>query len=235
MRIATAVLVLFAASLASSQDRSNALPNTVVAGADGKYESAPDTALMRFDIAAQADTAKAAYDLAGKQAEQTRQILRNNGIDPKVAQIGFYSIQPQYDWRNPKRKLIGYLVSTDVTLKLKDFNKIGPITEQLADANITTSQSLSYTLENMDEAKSKAVEDAYRHARMSAEALARASGRTVGELSYGSVDVFENIHPVPMRARAMSAGAEKATAATEEFTPQTVNVTARVNAMFTLK
>ena len=40
---------------------------------------------------------------------------------------------------------MGYRVTTDVTLKLKDFSKIGPITQQLADANVSETQTLSYT------------------------------------------------------------------------------------------
>ena len=73
-----------------------------------------------------------------------------------------------YEWK-PKQKVIGYRVTTDVTLKLKDFSKIGPITQQLADANVSERQTLNYTLENIDEAKNKAVEDAYRRARNSAD------------------------------------------------------------------
>ena len=87
----------------------------------------------------------------------------------------------------------------------------------------------------MDEAKNKAVEDAYRRARNSADSIARASGRTVGELSYASVDVFENPRLVAPRARSMAAMAPAAPAPTEEFTPQTVTVTAHVNALFNLK
>jgi uncharacterized protein YggE len=80
------------------------------------------------------------------------------------------------------------------------------------------------------------VEDAYRRARNSADAIARASGRTVGELSYASVDTFENQRIVaPRMARAMSSMANAAPAPTEEFTPQTVTVTAHVNALFNLK
>ena len=149
-------------------------PNTVYTGADGKFETAPDTALIQFNINAQADNAKDAYAQAQKQAEQVRQIMRSNGIDPKSAEVGFYSIQPMYDWKNPKSKVVGYRVSTSVTLKLKDFTKIGPMTQQLADAAVSDSQSVSYTLENIDEAKGKAVEDAYRRAHANAEALARA-------------------------------------------------------------
>jgi hypothetical protein len=128
-------------------------------------------------------------------------------------------------------------VTTDVTLKLKDFAKVGPITQQLADANISETQTLSYTLENIDEAKNKAVEDAYRRARNSADTLARASGRALGELSFAAVDTFESPRIVmPHMARAMSSMANAAPPApTEGFTPQTVTVTAHVNALFNLK
>jgi hypothetical protein len=214
-----------------------AQPNTVYVGADGKFETAPDTALIQFNISAQAEGAKDAYDQAAKQAETTREVLRKNGVDPKAAQIGFFSVNPQYDWKNAKHKIIGYQVTTSVSLKLKDFSKIGPITQQLADASVGESQSLSYTLDSTDEAKGKAVADAYRRARASAESLANASGRTLGELSYASVDVSENIRvfaPMARHAMAMMAGAATP-APTEEFSPQNVTMTAHVNAMFVLK
>src|SRR5271155_563063 len=234
-QILLALCILAATSSAQEHPAVTAQPNSVYVGADGKFESAPDTALLQFRISVQDDTSQAAYEHASKQPEQVRQVLRANGIEPKAANIGFLSVQPIYEWK-PKQKVIGYRVTTDVTLKLKDFSKIGPITQQLADANVSETQTLNYTLETIDEAKNKAVEDAYRRARSSAEALARASGRTVGELSYASIDTFENQHlPVPRMARAMVAKAEAAPAPTEEFTPQTVTVTAHVNALFSLK
>jgi hypothetical protein len=230
-------VLALALSTSAQSPTLTAMPNTVYIGADGKFETAPDTALIQFNISTQADTAKEAYDQAAKQAEATRQILRANGIDPKSAEIGFFSVNPQYDWKNPKHKVIGYQVSTSVTLKLKDFSKIAPLTEQLADASVSDSQSLSYTLDSTDTAKAKAVADAYNRAHASAQSLATASGRTLGELSYASVDVSENIRifaPMPRRAMPMAMAAA-APAPTEEFTPHNVTVTAHVNAMFVLK
>ena len=235
--VLTSVLMLTMA-VAAQTPILTAIPNTVFVGADGKFETAPDTALIQFNISAQADSAKDAYDQVSKQAETTRQVLRSNGIDPKTAEIGFFSLNPVYDWKNPKRKIIAYQVTTSVSLKLKDFSKIAPITQQLADASVSESQSLSYTLDSTEEAKAKAVADAYRRARASAQSLASASGRTLGELSYASVDTFENPRIVmPRMARAMAAAAPAAAAPapTEDFTPQTVTVTAHVNALFNLK
>ncbi|MFZ0759462.1 MAG: SIMPL domain-containing protein [Candidatus Sulfotelmatobacter sp.] len=230
------VLCLFAAvCFAQEHPTVTALPNSVYVGADGKFESAPDTAVLEFNISVQEETAQAAYQHASKDTEEVREILRANGIEPKAANLGFLSVQPVYDYRSARQRLIGYRVTTDVTLKLKDFSKVGPITQQLADANVSETQTLNYTLENIDEAKNQAVEDAYRRARNSADALARASGRTLGELSYASVDTFEPRIFAPRMAHAMAAMAGAAPAPTQEFTPQNVTVTAHVNALFTLK
>jgi uncharacterized protein YggE len=214
-----------------------AQPNSVYVGADGKFEAAPDTAQIQMNVSVQDDSPQAAYQRASKNVEQVRQVLRANGLDTKLATVGFLSVQPIYEWK-PKQRVIGYRVTTDVTLKLKDFSKIGPITQQLAEANVSETQTLNYILENMDEAKNHAVEDAYRRARNSAETVARASGRNLGDLSYASVDTFENPRIVmPRMARAMSAVAPNAAtpAPTEDFSAQSVTVSAHVNALFNLK
>jgi uncharacterized protein len=223
-------------ALAQERPTVTAQPNTIFVGADGKFEANPDTALVQFNISAQEDNSRAAYDRASKAAEQVRQILRSNGIDPSAAQLGYFSLEPVYDYKNTKRKLVAYRVNVNVSLKLKDFTKIAPIVQQLSDGDITDDQSITYMLDDIDVAKNKAVEDAYRRARASAEAVARAGGRTLGELVYASVDTFENIRTPPMMqpmAR-MAAMAPKA-APTEGFSPQTTSVTAHVNAMFALK
>ena len=231
------LIALLASTVALGQDRPTvtAQPNTVFVGADGKFEVNPDTALMQFNISAQEATSREAYDHASKSAEQVRQILRSNGIDPKAAEISAFSLQPVYDYKTAKRKLVGYRVNANVSLKLKDFSKVAPIVQQLADADVTDTQSLNYTLEDMDAAKAKAVDDAYRRAHASAAALARSAGRSVGELSYASVDTFENVRPMPMGAMMKMNVAGAAPAPTEEFTPQTVSVTAHVSALFILK
>jgi len=229
------LLLCTTGAVAQDQPEVSAQANTVYVGADGKFEAAPDTAQIQFNVSVQDETSQAAFQRGSKNVEQVRQVLRNNGIDPKGASIGYLSVQPVYEWK-PKQKVIGYRVTTDVTLKLKDFTKVAPITQQLADANVSETQTLSYTLENMDDAKNKAVEDAYRRAHNSAETLAHAASRSLGELSYASVDTFENPRPItPRMAHPMAAMANAAPAPTEDFTPQTVTVTAHVNALFSLK
>jgi uncharacterized protein YggE len=230
----TAIAIFFCSAIFAVAQQQPIL-NSVTAGADGKYEAAPDTAVIQFNIAAQENTSQAAYDRASKAAEQVRQLMRNNSIDPATAQIGGYSISPVFDYKSPKRKLIGYTVNTSVTLKLKDFSKIGPIVQQLTDLDITDSQSISYTLDNMEAAKAKAVADAYHKARATAEVIASASSRPLGDLLQASVDSFEPGVVRPMTTYAKLQAGAAAPAPTEQFTPLIITVTARVNAIFALK
>ena len=91
----------------------------------------------------------------------------------------------------------------------------------------------------MDAAKIKAVEDALRRAHDEASAVAKTSSRTLGELSYASVDTYEQPRPRPMMMQAQAPMAMKAadatSAPTEDFGAQKITVTAHVNALYNLK
>ena len=230
------VAVLVVSDAARAQERAtNPLPNTVWVGADGKFDSDPDTALVQFGISAQEDKLQDATQKASQQAEQIRQLLRTNGLDPKDAQISRFTTQPVYDYKNPKRKLVGYRVEANISIKLKDFAKIGPITEGLANMDVTDT-NISYLLEDINAAKIKAVQDALRRAHDEASAVAQSSGRTLGELSYASVDTYEPQPVRPMMAKAAPMAAQAAAPApTEEFSAEKITVTAHVNALYNLK
>lgn len=236
--LVTVLLLLVVAAPLVAQDRTaNPMPNTIWVGADGKFDSDPDTALVQFNISAQEDKLQDASQKATQAAEQVRQLLRSNGLDPKDAQISRFATQPVYDYKNPKRKLVGYRVDANISIKVKDFTKVGPITEGLSNMEVTDT-SINYMLDDIDAAKIKAVEDALRRAHDEANAVARASGRTLGELSYASVDTFEQTPVRPMMAKSMglAAGAAAAPAPpTAEFGAEKITVTAHVNALYNLK
>src|SRR5262249_528896 len=136
-----------------------------------------------------------------------------------------------------KRKLVGYRVNSSISIKFKDFTKVGPLTNDLFNLDVTDSQSVSYILEDMDAAKAKAVQDAIRKTHHLPQPVAESSSHTLGSLSYASVDVSE---PGPImrpmfKANAMAATAAEPPPATEEFTPQKITVTSHVNALYNFK
>jgi uncharacterized protein YggE len=193
-------------------------------------------AVISFGVSAQDSTSRGAYDKATRAAEQIRNLLKTNGLDPKTAEIGYFSLQPVYDYKDPKRKLVAYRGESQVTLKLKDFTKVGPLLQGLADLDVTANQQISYVLDNIDEAKVKAAQDALQRAKAEAAAVATTGGRTLGEMVYVSVDTFEPPRPVPMmRAMAKAGAAESYQEPTADFSAQKITVNAHVNAVFGLK
>jgi uncharacterized protein YggE len=227
-------LLAISATATAQEQSSKVIPNAVWVGADGKFESAPDTALVQFGVSAQEEKLQDATQKASQAAEQIRQLLRSNGLDPKDAQISRFATQPVYDYKNPKRKLVGYRVDANISIKLKDFSKIGPIAEGLSTLDVTDT-SISYLLDDMDAAKIKAVEDALRRAHSEANAVAQSSGRTLGDLSYASVDTFEQQPIRPMMAKASAMAMDAAPPPTAEFSAEKITVTAHVNALYNLK
>jgi uncharacterized protein len=236
LMLSCALMLVVSVASGMAQDRASApTPNTVLVGADGKYEADPDTVLVQFNISVQNESLQTANQQAKQAAEQVRELLRKNGLDPKLAQIGQFVVSPVYDYKNAKRKLVGYRVNSSISIKFQDFSKVGPLTEDLFNLDVTDSQSVSYTLEDMDAAKVKAVQDAMRKTKQLANAVAESSGHTLGSLSYASVDVSEPMPVIRPMLRAINAPAAAAPPPTEEFTPQKITVTAHVNALYNLK
>lgn len=236
MKLLTGLVLMVSLAAFAQDTRASALPpNSVTVGADGEFEAAPDTAVITCSLSAQETTSQQAFQSASRLADQMRQALRNTGIDPKTVELSRYSLYPVIDYKNPKQKVIAYRVGTSVTIKLKDFSKVGPVTESLSGLDGITGQNMSYDLEEIDAAKNKAIENAYTRARSYGETLAKASSRQLGGLVSAAVDIQQAI-PIRPLARTMAvAGAASVPAPTEEFEASRIKVMAHVNAVFSLQ
>lgn len=204
--------------------------NTIAVAADGQFQAAPDTAVVELQMTGQNVNLKDAYAAAQAQAEQVRGILRDQGVAPEQAHWNSYQVQPNFDYKT--HRVMDYTASVSAQLRLTDFNKIGPLVDAFGQAGLSALRGVRFELKDMTAAKSAAIQDAYRQVHGEADALAMTAGRKLGELSSASVDVSL---PGVIRPMAMMARASSAPAPTEEFTPETITVNARVSAVFRLQ
>jgi uncharacterized protein len=236
LRLAIVVLLLTSFAVFAQEPRGPGfLPNSISVGADGEFESAPDTAVITCSLSAQESTSQAAFESASRLAEQMRQAVRSAGVDPKTVELSRYSSYPIIDYKNTKQKVVAYRVGTNVTIKLKDFSKIGPVTEALAGLGGITGQNMIYDLEEIDAAKQKAIDKAFARARTYADTLSKASGKQLGSLVSAAVDTQQAIPVMPYARMAMASVEAKAPAPTEDFQASKIKVTAHVNAVFALQ
>jgi len=111
-----------------------------------------------------------------------------NGLPKSDVVNGVLTVRPFYDG-DRKKKAKSYLVHGQITLKIRDFSKIGPILEGSVEDGITDFRSLAYSLADEETAKQKAVAEAMKRALGRASAALEQKGQKVGALRFANLDV----------------------------------------------
>ncbi|MGH9480951.1 MAG: SIMPL domain-containing protein [Terriglobales bacterium] len=203
---------------------------TIQVSAQGQFEASPDTALVSMQITGDNADLQAAYREAQTQAEQVRDLLKQQGFTPEQAHWSGYSVEPNMNYQT--HKLTSYTVTTSVRLEFTDFTKIAPLLNAAGAAGLSAVRNVSFELKHPEAAKAAAIADGYRQAHLAAEALAQAAGRQLQALARASVDTSL---PGPVFVPRMLAMASAAPAPTEQFSPSQITVSATVNLVYLLR
>lgn len=164
------------------------IADTLVIQADGAYEADPDLATLMFDISAQDKELKQTYDRASQSMQKIISLAEKNGLAKPDLTSGVLTVRPYYDGDKRKRAKY-YIVQGQVTMKVRDFSKLGPILEASIEDGITDFRSLTYSLADEEAAKKKAVAEAMRRAVGRATAALEQKGQKVGVLRFANLDV----------------------------------------------
>lgn len=225
--VAIALLTTSAAALADAQP-------FVAATGDGRVEVAPDIAWLSFGVSARQPTVAAARDEVAGDVSRLIKLARDNGLADDQIATAALSVSPEFDWEpeTRQRRLLGYVVSRQVTLKLREIGKLGELTEKALGLGVTDASPASFDTSRRAELEAEALAAATRHARARAEIMAGALGARVGAaLQIEAGGSFTP--PQPMMMRAAMAEAD-AMGGAETYQPGLIRVTASVSARFEL-
>jgi len=218
-----ALCILATTSFAQEHPAVTALPNSVYVGADGKFESAPDTAVVQFNISVQDSSSQAAYDHASKKRSRSAQVLRANGIEPKPPTSDSFPFSP-YTSGNQNKK------SSATASPRRHIKAQGFFQDRLHHPATSRRQRERNSNSELHPRNHRRSQEQSGRRRLPPrpqlrDAIARASGRTLGELSYAS-SILSKIS-VSQAAPGPRHGCygQSCTSPTEEFTPQAVTVT----------
>jgi uncharacterized protein YggE len=178
------------------------IADTLVVQAEGSYETDPDVATLAFTISAQDKELKQTYDRASESMRKIADLATKNGLQKADVASGVLTVRPYYDG-DKRKKAKYYTVQGQITLRVRDFSKLGPIMEGSVDDGITDFRSLTYTLADEEAAKERAVSEAMRRAVGRASAALEPKGQKVGVLRFANLDVKQlinlssmNVYPV---------------------------------------
>jgi uncharacterized protein YggE len=164
------------------------IADTMVVQAEGSYEADPDVATVIFDINSQDKDLKLTYDKAAASMQKIISLAQTNGLKKEDISSGVLTVTPYYEGDRKKRAK-SYAVRGQITLRVHDFSKLGPILEGSVEDGITDFRSISYSLSDEEAAKQKAVGAAMRNAIGRANAALDVKGQKVGVLRFSNIDV----------------------------------------------
>ncbi len=205
--------------------------NTVTASGMGTAQATPDTAEMSFGVTANSANAKSALEDASKAAESITAAVKKAGVDEKDIQTRDVSVYPQSDEQNGKQVITGYTANLTVRVKVRDIGTLGEVISAANAAGANNISGPTFTVDDPSPYHAKAIDEAVGEARKTAEAMAKAAGKSVGTvLSISSTDVSL----APRANYAMDAASLEAKASVP-IEPGQLDITANVTVIFELK
>lgn len=204
--------------------------NTVTAQGEGKTAAAPDQAEMYFGATVTGTDAKKTLADATKAGNKIADALKKAGIAAEDLQTTGVNLYPQQDYREGKAPVItGYQASVQVRATIKDIAKVGDVIDAASVAGATDIGGPNFTLSADSDARAEAIEKAVADARTRAGVMAKAAGKSLGEV----ISVSEGGVSVPILYGDSARALDYATAAKVE--PGTLDITASVSVVFELK
>jgi uncharacterized protein len=207
---------------------------SVAVTGSGEVAAEPDLARVTLGVEARKPTMAEARAEVAVVVDRVLGLTRSLKIDPKQVNATRVNVQPEYSWneKDRKRVLLGYLVSRQVEVEVRDLDQLGPLLERAVDAGVNQvsdpqlDSSRRKALER--EAMTKAVQDA----RLNAETLATAAGVKLGPVR--TLNGQSSSVPVPMyRGRAVAMATADAAPA-ETYQAGEIKFSASVSAEYDL-
>lgn len=199
---------LTCATLAAAADER---PRTITVSGQGEIQAEPDRAVVTLGVEARRPKMEQARAEVAKTVDAVLRLTRDLKIDPKYVRTTRVNVQPEYNWDNNARErhLIGYVVSRQVEVDLRDLDKLGALIERSFDAGVNQVNPPQLDSSKRRDFEREALAKAVADARLNAEAVAKAAGATLGPPRMISASSgFVAPPPMPMLAKGMAMMAE---------------------------
>lgn len=164
----------------------------------GKVSLQPDIAYLYLGVEAQAATVTEARDQAARAMDAVIAALKARGVADKDIRTTYFSIQPRYEYpREGGPILVGYTVSNQVSVTVRDLNTVGPVIDDVASAggNNTRINGISFAIDDDSAARIEARKLAVGDAMAKAKQFAELIGVTLGKLMYISESGGSVVYP----------------------------------------
>ncbi len=206
---------------------------TISAQGNGFVYIVPDIAYINVGVRVDADEVSEALAANNVQANAIADALAALGVDKADIQTSNFNVYPMQDW-GPDGQISRkyYVVENTVFVTVRDLTKLGNLLDTVVSSGANTINGISFDVQDKSAAEAEARDKAIADARLEAEAIAAASGITLGDIQ--TVNVYTSGVVTPMYESKGIGGAMAYDAAAPISAGQ-LKVSADANIVFEIK
>jgi len=150
---------------------------------EGKVTGVPDVAKIQLGYSVEKKTvAEAQKENTSKMNAVIDKLKKDFKIDTKDIKTISYYISPQYDYSNGRQTLRGYIVNQDISVKVKEMDKVSQILDVAGSIGLNQIGNLSFEIDNPEKLKEEARTKALEQAKTKASALSNVVGVKLGKI-----------------------------------------------------
>ncbi len=175
---------------------------------EGEVIVIPNIAEVAIGVLSEGD--KNLNELQKENSEKMNKViefLKEKGVEEKDIQTIIYDISPRYQYFDcskmkicPPPQIVGYSINQKISVKIRDFKKIGEILKGVVEKGANDISSFNFTLDEKDLEKyqNQAREKAIKKAKEKAFMIAQEAGFKLGKL-ISFQEEFSPYFPVPLK------------------------------------
>jgi len=226
---------------------------TLPISTQGKVTVTPNLALVNLTVITEGEDASSVQDKNAEKTNSVIKFLKEEGIKKEDIKTINFNLTPKYYYPSQYPRvpcpqilsklgftcppnspvIVGYRLDQTLQVKIRDFNNLGKIISQAVSRGVNQISSIQFTVEDIDEFKKQAREDAFKKAERQAEELAKLGGfkiKKVLNISEGQVYV-----PKPVFAQAEMLRMGESMPSSPTIEPGTQEVTVNLVVTFEIK
>lgn len=196
LSILAIVITVYVAKSQSPYER-----NTISVTGEAEVSGAPDIATLSFTASEVADTPDQAQEVISEKVSTILEGLSALGVEEKDIKTDSYMITPKYEWirvdkkaqtapdgtvyypgNNNNQVLVGYDARQDVSVTVRDLQKVGDILELFANEGVENLYGPNFEIEDPEGLQEEARLEAIADAKEKAQRLADNLGVKLGDI-----------------------------------------------------
>ena len=233
IRCAIAAALLLALSLPAAAQTPPPQGPVVVTTGEGFVKRAPDRVWVSIAAESRARSPRDAQRANSETMNAVMAKLKGTGLPAEAIRTLAYDLQPEFDYRDGKQTLRGYVARNTIEVRVDDIARVGEILELAVGSGATSVSGVRFDLKEREATEREALKRAVADARQRADAAAAGAGMSVAGVL--RIEELRGASPEPRPVMMAMRVAQESVEAQPPITPGEIEIRATVTLTASIK